>query len=269
VSGDIVSRIAFISPHKGEVFYLRALLLHKATYNYEELRTVNNITYDTFQKAATQLGLFANIDEAENCLQEAIAFCYAPYHLRFLYAQLIVDIPAPALELWEKYKDELSADHTERFATADQAYLEALREIEHLLTPRGSNLSDFGLPDPGERINELDIERENFSPRIDILSHTAHDMISRMNPQQLAAFDVLYTAITSASLAHTVFYLDGKAGRGKSFVASALCTILRSENRIPIIAGTTALSVTMYERGRTAHSAFGIPVSEVCPYLQP
>jgi hypothetical protein len=143
VSGDIVSRIAFISPRKGEVFYLRALLLHKAAYNYEELRTVNNITYDTFQKAATQLGLFANIDDAENCLEEAIAFYYAPYHLRFLYAQLIVDIPAPALELWEKYKDELSADHTERFATADQAYLEALRDIERLLTPRGSNLSDF------------------------------------------------------------------------------------------------------------------------------
>jgi tRNA A37 threonylcarbamoyladenosine biosynthesis protein TsaE len=94
-------------------------------------------------------------------------------------------------------------------------------------------------------------------------------MIARMNPQQLAAFDVLYTAITSASPAHTVFYLDGKAGHGKSFVASALCTILRSENHIPIIVGTTAVSVRIYETGRTAHSAFGLPVSVVCPYLQP
>jgi len=90
-----------------------------------------------------------------------------------------------------------------------------------------------------------------------------------MNPQQLAAFDVLYTAITSASPAQTVFYLDGKAGHGKSFVASGVCTRLRSENRVAIIAGTTALSETMYERGRKADSAFGIPVSEVCPYLQP
>jgi len=158
VGGDIVSRIAFISPRKGEVFYLRALLLHKAAYNYKELCTVNNITYDTFQKAATRLGLFANIDEAENCLQEAIAVYYAPYHLRFLYAQLIVDITAPALELWETYKDELSADYTERFVTADQAYLEALRDIERLLTPCGSNLSNFSLPDPRQTINELDIE---------------------------------------------------------------------------------------------------------------
>jgi len=158
VGQDMVRRLPVISPRNGEVFYLRAQLLHKAAYNYEEFRTVNDITYDTFQEAATQLGSFANIDEVENSLQEAIAFYYAPYHLRFLYAQLIVDIPAPALELWEKCKAKLSADHTELFATADQAYLEALGGIERLLTPSGPNLSDSCLPDPGQRINELDIE---------------------------------------------------------------------------------------------------------------
>jgi DNA replication protein DnaC len=68
-----------------------------------------------------------------------------------------------------------------------------------------------------------------------------------MNPQQLEAFNVLYTAIVSSSPVQTVFYLDGKAGRGKSFVASALCAKLRSKGRVPVIAGTTALSVTMYE----------------------
>jgi len=265
---DIVSRLTFISPRQGEVFYLRALLLHKPAYSYEELRSVNGIIYPTFQEAAIQLGLFANINEAENCLQEAVAFHYAPYHLRFLYAQLIIDIPAPALELWEKYKDELSADHSERFGRTDRAYLEALRDIERVLTLRGSNLSDFGLPDPGNGINELEIEYQSFGLRIEELSRTADDMIARMNPQQLEAFNVLYTMVTSTCPTHTVFYLDGKAGRGKSFVASALCTKLRSENRVPVITGTTALSVTMYERGRTAHSAFGIPVSQVSSYLQ-
>jgi hypothetical protein len=80
VGGDIVGRIAFISPRKGEVFYLRALLSHKTAYNYDELYTFINITYDTFKNAAPQLGLFTNIDKAEKCLQEAIAFYYAPYH---------------------------------------------------------------------------------------------------------------------------------------------------------------------------------------------
>jgi len=146
--------------------------------------------------------------------------------------------------------------------------LEGLRDIEPVLTPRGSNLSDFGLPDPGNRINELEIEYESFGLRINELSRTADDMIARMNPEPLATFKVLYTTVTSTCLTHTVFYFDGKAGRGKSFVASALCTKLRSENGVPVFVGTTGLSVTMYERGRTAHSVFGIPVSQVGSYTQ-
>lgn len=264
---DIVSRLIFISPREGELFYLRALLVHKSAYSYKDLRTIDGVSYQTIQKASTQLGLFENIDEAECSLQEAIASFYAPYHLRFLYAQLIIDIPAPALDLWEKYKNELSADHSERLSNTDLAYFEALRDIERLLTPRGSHLSGFGLPDAGQRINELDIECETFGPTIDQLSRTANDMISKIVPQQLEAFNVLYTAIISSSPVLTVFHLDGNAGRGKSFVDAVLCARLRSEGCVPVIAGTTALSMTMYERGRTAHSAFGIPVSEVYPYL--
>jgi len=48
VGGDIGSRLTFISPQKDEVCYLRALLLRKAAYNHNALRTVNDITYDTF-----------------------------------------------------------------------------------------------------------------------------------------------------------------------------------------------------------------------------
>jgi hypothetical protein len=122
------------------------------------LHTVNIITYDTLQNAATQLGLFALIDEVQNCFQVAIAFYYAPYQLPFLFAQPIVVIPAPVFELWEKYKDDLSSDHREWIATANQAYMEELRDIERLFTPCGSDLSSFGLADPGQRLNGLGIE---------------------------------------------------------------------------------------------------------------
>jgi hypothetical protein len=130
VGKDIISRLIFISPRKGELFYLRALLVHKSAYSYEDLRTIDGVTYQTFQEAATQLGLFENINKAECCLQEAIAFFYTPYHLRFLYAQLIINIPAKPLELWEKCKNKLSADHSEHFSNPNRAYVEALRDIE-------------------------------------------------------------------------------------------------------------------------------------------
>ncbi|KAF8245669.1 hypothetical protein K440DRAFT_646054 [Wilcoxina mikolae CBS 423.85] len=108
---DIICRLIFVSPCMGELFYLYALLLHKAAYSYAELRTVNGVTYTTFQEAATNIGLFDNITEAELCIQEAISLYYAPYHLRFLYAQMIVDISASALDLWERYKDNFSTNH--------------------------------------------------------------------------------------------------------------------------------------------------------------
>jgi hypothetical protein len=54
VGGDIVSRLTLISPCKGEVFYLRALLLHKAANNDEEFHPINNITYDTIEETTTQ-----------------------------------------------------------------------------------------------------------------------------------------------------------------------------------------------------------------------
>lgn len=151
---------------------------------------------------------------------------YAPYHLRFLYAQLIIDKAAPALELWEKYKNERSADHSDRFSNPDLAYLEALRDIERLSTPRGSHLSNLALPDPGHRIYEFDIESETFGPRMDELTRTANDTISKMVPLQLESFNVLYTGILSSSPVQTVFHVDGKAGRGKSFVAAAPCAEL-------------------------------------------
>jgi len=102
--------------------------------------------------------------------------------------------------------------------------MQALRDMKCTLTPRGSNLSYFVFPEPIPTIKELDIERETFNPKIDISLHSALDIISRMNPRQMALFDALCTALTSASPAQSVFYFDGKATHGKSFVVSVLCT---------------------------------------------
>jgi hypothetical protein len=72
-------------------------------------------------------------------------------------------------------------------------------------------------------------------------------MISNMIPHQLEAFQVLYTAIIPSLPVQTVFYLDGNASRGESFMAAVLCAELQSEGRIPVLSGTTALMVTIYE----------------------
>jgi predicted ATPase len=86
-----------------------------------------------------------------------------------------------------------------------------------------------------------------------------------MNPDQAAIYHTILQDCWYDDL-HQMYFIDGKAGRGKTFLVRAICDTIRSQGDIVIIAGSTALSATLYERGRTAHSIFGIPVLEVSHY---
>ena len=110
---------------------------------------------------------------------------------------------------------------------------------------------------------EVDRILASFIGRHQNLQMQAETMMSQMNEGQFAAFTTVYDAVLSPQPPHTIFYLNGKAGCGKSFVAAALCHVVRSSSDIAIVAGSSALSVTGYERGLTAHSIFGIPISQV------
>lgn len=57
-------------------------------------------------------------------------------------------------------------------------------------------------------------------------------------------------------------FLDGKAGQGKSYIVECLTWLLQSQEHIVLVTDSTALSVVGYDRGLTAHSTFGIPVTE-------
>jgi ABC-type transporter Mla maintaining outer membrane lipid asymmetry ATPase subunit MlaF len=81
-----------------------------------------------------------------------------------------------------------------------------------------------------------------------------------MNPDQRYIFDHIMEKVRLAE--ESCFFVDGCAGRGKTFLMAAICGRVRSDRGIICIVGTTALSVIHYDRGRTAHSTFGIPVQE-------
>jgi PIF1-like helicase len=44
---------------------------------------------------------------------------------------------------------------------------------------------------------------------------------------------------------------------------NAIINRIRSEQKIVLVIGTSALAASLYERGRAAHSLFQIPVTEV------
>jgi hypothetical protein len=98
----IVTRIHTIPPRIGELFYMRALLQHLPAFNFQDLQTVFSQVYPTFQQAAIALGLFEDVTEAARAMEEAIAAYCRPSQLRFLFSHLVLDLPTPAVNLWDR-----------------------------------------------------------------------------------------------------------------------------------------------------------------------
>ena len=62
----------FASPAQGERFYLRLLLTRvTSATSSSNLRTVNNIQYNTYKEECHALGLLENDNECTQCLTEA------------------------------------------------------------------------------------------------------------------------------------------------------------------------------------------------------
>jgi hypothetical protein len=76
-----VSRIQMVYPQHGEVFYLRALLIHRTAHGWQELKTIGDIYYPTYQLAAEAFGLFNNQNEATMAFNELLELQAPPTQL--------------------------------------------------------------------------------------------------------------------------------------------------------------------------------------------
>lgn len=99
-----VSRIRSVRPSQGELFYLRAILQTRPSRSVIRARTVDNTEHPSFQAAATELGLFADSNEAKYAILEGIQSLRTPRELRVLFVHLLVNecVTAP-LTIWEHF----------------------------------------------------------------------------------------------------------------------------------------------------------------------
>ena len=267
VRGPKVARIDIVPLRTGELFYLRALLLHRAASSFEDLRTINHHCFTTFHEAACDFGLFANNNEGFLALEEAVQCLRTPSQLRFLFAQIIQE-GYPAMPLWTEFQDPLTNDDPQYPFDRDAAADATLRKIANYLGHNNKSLSDFGLPNPivhsPEIAEELRLLRRQHQQHA-----TEHDRrYHLLNDEQREIFPTLLEAITNRDYPHHAFFLEGRPGRGKTFLIQCLLEHCRAEQHIMIIVGTSALSATAYTRGRTAHYTFGIPVTEESTHLK-
>ena len=180
------------SIHDKQRFCLRLLLTQvRGATSYENVRTVNDHEYDTYEEAARQLGLLDEEDnEFDKCLEEAATF-KLPSQLRRLFASILLFcdlLKVDAYQLLRKHFNSMSEDHIcdqERFLnrplSLDQDFVipvnKTLMDIEKYLIPYGKTLNDFDIVRPDYALLNIEqsnllLEELNYDPTeiIDLLS---------------------------------------------------------------------------------------------------
>jgi PIF1-like helicase len=264
--GCKVTRIRVVSPTSGELFYLRCLLIRQPARSYAQLRTVDGITFDSFHEAAIRLGLFANENEGQYTLTDAIASFCTPAQIRFLFSRVVLE-GFPAVPLWDEFRLALAQDFMMQTHSEERAIDLCLLALAAAFQEGGRALAHFGLPQPRLRCPEVVSEIEAFAGRQNELLLDAQTRYTHMNAEQKRLFD--WTTNAARTYSHSgqphrqPLFLEGQPGRGKTFVVDAICSALRADNLIVLVVGSSALAATLYEGGRTAHNVFQIPVSDV------
>ena len=79
-----------------------------------------------------------------------------------------------------------------------------------------------------------------------------------MSHEQASIFDRIIDACINKE--PLLAFIDGKAGRGKTYLINALCDKLRSLGQIVLPTATAAFAAQLYAGGRTTHSMFKVSI---------
>jgi len=164
-----VTRLATVSPYSGEIWYLRLLLAHYPTREYDSLLTFHDETTRTivpcgsFQEMASRLGLIVNNNEASITLQEARNLHHSPASLRCLLISVAVGGFA-VVEAFDTHRDYLACDYTDRGHSPSISDSFMLQDLDSRLQQLGCNSESVGLPAPARVATQHDLAVQMFSP---------------------------------------------------------------------------------------------------------
>ena len=170
------------------------------------------------------------------------------------------------LDLWKKFRDELSDDPFHRFQNGEAATQATLRDLQRLLEVGGRCLREYGLPEPvdfGEdAFRAKEMRRETIAYDASHEARLADEQIKSMYPLQLEAFESIQKLVLSN--AGNEFFLDGLGGSGKAYVEEALLHFVRGRKEVALACAWSGVAAMLLEGGRTCHATYGVlvPVAE-------
>jgi hypothetical protein len=253
-----VSRLRPSRPTEGDVFYLRAILQHKPIRSFQDALTVHDTVHESFQRAAAAIGLFADENEATYAVREAIEGLRTPRQIRLLFVHLLVNdcMPTP-LSVWDAFKQDLAFDFAlQQSHNEPLAENRALQDMAFALEEHGVQLSDFGLPEPLTYAREVEHELQRWNSNRTELHIRATNTVAQLNLEQRHIYDNVMSAVSdNRSLLR---FIDGRAGRGKTFLVNAICDAVRALGEIVLPTASSAFAAQQYPGGRTTHSALKV-----------
>lgn len=270
---EVIGRLTYAHPSSGERFYLRMLLnIVKGPTSFEDIRTVDEVSYGTFQEACYHRGILDS-DKEWHCVLDDAAHYQSGKQLRELFVTLLLfsDVSDP-LDLWKQHWRDLSDDilymQKKLFGmpnlqlTDEQIQSLALSDVDQILKKNGRSLSDFPtMPSIntdvlGTTQNRLVYEEYSYDRAL--LYTESCLMFSKLNQEQLKIFK----AITESVYENLgkLFFVYGHGGTGKTFLWKTITARLRSEGKIVLAVASSGIASLLIEGGRTAHSRFKIPI---------
>ncbi|KAL8617178.1 hypothetical protein ACOMHN_014348 [Nucella lapillus] len=266
-----IARVYTVSPKHQECFFLR-LLLHqvKGPTSFEDLRTFEGRLCNTNREACLLHGLLED-DEHWNLTLEDAAATKHPKQMRQLFAIMMhtCELSNP-VDLWNNHKESLSEDIQHRIQCEnpdmtitlnDIITNEALVDLEdRLMALGGPVITVYGLPPP--RRNEAaalstEILRET-SYNSELLAAYVEENEQIMVSDQQVAFNLIMAKVEEQS--GGIFFLDAPGGTGKTFVTNLILAKVRQKKEIALAVASSGIATNLLEKGRTAHSAFKLPL---------
>ncbi|PIA35515.1 hypothetical protein AQUCO_03500110v1 [Aquilegia coerulea] len=199
-----IGRMYFANPNSGERFYLRLLLtVLKGPTSWADLKTFENVRYNSFKEACIARGLLEDDKEWSKCLDEAELSEYGKTLADY------PNMPSPSKDWCEPIGNRLLWEH-------EQLQYEGI-EIE------------------------------------------AATNYLRLNSAQNQAYKVVTDSVFSKK--GKLFFLNGAAGTGKTFVYNTIASACRSKGHIVVMVASSGIAALLLKGGRTAHSTFKIPLA--------
>lgn len=159
--------------------------------------------------------------------------------------------------------------HRERTSTnnpsleiSNDMYNEALILLENkCMEISNKTLNQVGMQRPTRTEHyesDRDLHRERYYNICELeIFLTAN--IPLLQTDQRTTYEIIMEAVVNKS--GGLFFIDAPGGTGKTFLISLLLAKIRSQSKIALAVASSGIAATLLDGGRTAHSAFKLPLN--------